>query len=81
MAYDNLWRITSKQQSLYQNGVIANGQLFAGYDLSYQYNNSTTGKHFQLGTVYDSHFQSHTSSHDSNNDRHRFNYDDNGNLI
>ena len=81
MAYDNLWRITSKQQSLYQNGAIANGQLFAGYDLSYQYNNSTMGKHFQLGAVYDSHFRSHTASHDSDNDRHRYLYDLNGNLI
>jgi RHS repeat-associated protein len=81
MTYDNLWRITSKQQSLYQNGVIANGQLYSGYHLNYDYQTETPGHHFQLESIYDEHYRSNTGVNGQRQTRHRFNYDDNGNLI
>lgn len=83
MNYDDLWRITEKHQHLYQNGIMEEGPMHVGYDLSYLYRKNKAGKHFQLGAVYDTHYRSTTvpSDADRKEDRHRYSYDLNGNLV
>lgn len=83
MNYDDLWRITEKHQHLYQNGIMEEGPMHVGYDLSYLYRKNKAGKHFQLGAVYDTHYRSTTVPGDADRkeDRHRYSYDLNGNLV
>lgn len=83
MNYDDLWRITEKHQHLYQNGIMEEGPMHVGYDLSYLYRKNKAGKHFQLGAVYDTHYRSTTvpSDADRKEDRHRYSFDLNGNLV
>ncbi|MBR1726979.1 MAG: hypothetical protein IJ724_10100 [Muribaculaceae bacterium] len=45
MEYDNLYRVTSKHQSIQQQDIQFTGKLFAGYSLDYSYK-QTAGKRF-----------------------------------
>ena len=43
--------ITSKTQAVSQNGLMFDGNLFAGYSLGYDYKSNEAGKHFLLPTI------------------------------
>lgn len=81
MTYDNMHRITGKSQHLTQTGVQFDGQLSAGYDLSYTYSGEE-GKRFQLSGVDDINYRAENITEDAKiNNSHAYEYDANGNLI
>ena len=78
MQYDNMHRITRKQQTVSQNGIQFNGSIYAGYDLTYNYN---TKNKFHLSNIVDINYRSETEHNDNNrNNSHIYSYDGNGNL-
>ena len=82
MGYDNMHRITSKQQHLTQDNVQFGGTLNVGYDLAYTYG-SEEGKKFQLSTVDDVNYRTEENpdSVARVENSHAYEYDANGNLI
>jgi len=77
MGYDNMHRITSKQQFLTQENVQFDGTLYAGYNMSYACDNDHK---FQLSTVADNNYRSVSNPVDSVYNTHTYQYDANGNL-
>ena len=77
MGYDNMHRITSKQQFLTQENVQFDGTLYAGYNMSYTYDDN---KKFQLSSVSDNNYRSESNPVDSVYNTHTYQYDANGNL-
>ncbi len=75
--YDNMHRITSKQQFLTQENVQFDGTLYAGYNMSYTYDDN---KKFQLSSVSDNNYRSVSNPVDSVYNTHTYQYDANGNL-
>lgn len=84
MAYDNMYRITSKTQTVSQNGLMFDGNLFAGYSLGYDYKSNEAGKHFQLSTITENDYRTTDQSKitaSTLQHRHGFEYDANGNVV
>jgi|GEM_PF-817404 len=81
MAYDDMWRITSKSQRLSQVGVMSAGTLNAGYSMNYHHNPSW-GKHYQMKNVAETHYRTAGTPMDADNilSTHSYSYDPNGNL-
>ena len=82
MEYDDLYRITSKNQTLSQTNVQFTGTLSAGYTLSYNYN-TAPGKKFQMSDVVDVNYRKAAATvtdSDKTRDRHFYEYDRNGNI-
>lgn len=77
MGYDNMHRITSKKQLLTQENVQFDGTLYAGYNMSYTYDNDHK---FQLSTIADNNYRSVSNPGDSVYNTHTYQYDANGNL-
>ncbi len=77
MKYDNMHRITSKKQFLTQENVQFDGTLYAGYNMSYTYDDN---KKFQLSTISDNNYRSVSNPVDSVYNTHTYQYDANGNL-
>ena len=81
MGYDNMHRITSKNQHLTQDNVQFNGTLNVGYDLTYTYG-TEAGKKFQLASVKDVNYRTEETPGDNKiENNHVYLYDKNGNLI
>ena len=83
MTYDNMYRITSKHQSIQQQNVQFAGKLFAGYNLDYSYS-QTAGKKFQMSTVSDTNYRTANNAptaNDSIPEAHSYEYDNNGNIL
>jgi RHS repeat-associated protein len=81
MSYDNLHNIVSKKQDLSQTNVQFTGNLFAGYNLDYEY--STEHPH-QIKTIADNNYRSESgiSSEELGvKETQNYTYDANGNLI
>ena len=81
MAYDKMYRVTNKWQTLSQNGLQFTGTLNAGYALDYTYN-TASGKRFQMSNVNDVNYRTDStpSKADDIIDTHRYEYDKNGNI-
>lgn len=77
LEYDNMHRITSKKQFLTQENVQFEGTLYAGYNMSYTYDDN---KKFQLSTISDNNYRSVSNPVDSIYNTHTYQYDANGNL-
>ncbi len=77
MEYDNMHRITSKKQFLTQENVKFDGTLYAGYNMSYTYDNDHK---FQLSTITDNNYRSVSNPVDSIYNTHTYQYDAIGNL-
>ncbi len=81
MEYDNLGRITKKEQKLYQKDMQFTGNLYSGYKLNYQYRDKE-GKRFQIACIKDDNYRSLVTHKDNTlNQQHDYAYDDNGNLL
>ena len=83
MEYDNMYRVTSKHQSIQQQDIQFTGKLFAGYSLDYSYN-QTAGKRFQMSTVSDTNYRTAMvapTAGDSIREAHSYEYDNNGNIL
>ena len=82
MGYDDLYRITSKNQTLSQTNVQFAGTLSAGYSLDYHYS-SASGRKFQMSDVADVNYRKASatvSESDKTRERHFYEYDRNGNI-
>ena len=82
MGYDDLYRITSKNQTLSQTNVQFAGTLSAGYSLDYHYS-SATGRKFQMSDVVDVNYRKASATvneSDKTRERHFYEYDKNGNI-
>ena len=81
MAYDDMWRITSKSQRMSQTELLFPGTMSTGYDMRYSYG-TQTGRHFQLSGVAETHYRTEGSPTDADNilSTHSYSYDPNGNL-
>ena len=78
MTYDNLHNITSKSQHITQEGVTFDGQLSAGYDLTYNYGANP----HQIETLEDTNYRTEGDDERANKEvEQAYNYDLNGNLI
>ena len=83
MEYDNLYRVTSKHQSIQQQDIQFTGKLFAGCNLDYSYH-QTAGKRFQMSTVSDTNYRTANNAptaNDSIREAHSYEYDNNGNIL
>ena len=82
MGYDDLYRITSKNQTLSQTNVQFAGTLSAGYTLGYNYN-TAPGRKFQMSDVADVNYRKASATvneSDKTRERHFYEYDKNGNI-
>ena len=82
MGYDDLYRITSKNQTLSQTNVLFTGTLSAGYTLGYNYN-TAPGRKFQMSDVADVNYRKASATvneSDKTRERHFYEYDKNGNI-
>lgn len=82
MGYDDLYRITSKNQTLSQTNVQFTGTLSAGYSLDYHYS-SASGRKFQMSDVADVNYRKASATvneSDKTRERHFYEYDKNGNI-
>ena len=82
MAYDDMYRITSKNQTLSQTNVQFAGTLSAGYTLGYNYN-TATGRKFQMSEVADVNYRKASATvneSDKTREHHFYEYDRNGNI-
>ena len=78
MGYDNLHNIVSKNQQVSQQGIMIEGGLKAGYDLSYTYDST---KKNQIKTVQDINYREEESKEEEKRQEHKnYHYDLNGNL-
>ncbi|WP_255490389.1 RHS repeat domain-containing protein [Apibacter sp. B2966] len=78
MGYDNLHNIVSKNQQVSQQGIMIEGGLKAGYDLSYTYDST---KKNQIKTVQDINNREEESQEEEKRQEHKnYHYDLNGNL-
>ncbi|WP_303840127.1 RHS repeat domain-containing protein [Apibacter mensalis] len=78
MGYDNLHNIVSKNQQVSQQGIMIEGGLKAGYDLSYTYDST---KKNQIRTVQDINYREEESQEEEKRQEHKnYHYDLNGNL-
>ena len=78
MVYDNLHNIVSKNQQVSQQGIMIEGGLKAGYDLSYTYDST---KKNQIKTVQDINNREEESKEEEKRQEHKnYHYDLNGNL-
>ena len=78
MGYDNLHNIVSKNQQVSQQGIMIEGGLKAGYDLSYTYDST---KKNQIKTVQDINYREEESQEEEKRQEHKnYHYDLNGNL-
>lgn len=79
MAYDNLHNITAKSQQVEQSGIMFDGVLKSGYDLTYAYN---AERPHQMATVADENYRTEgTDTQNAKLETHNYQYDANGNLI
>ena len=81
MAYDDLWRITSKSQRLSQTGLMLPGTLNTGYSLTYNYD-TAWGRHYRIKNVGETHYRTMETPSAADNiySTHWHGYDGNGNL-
>ncbi|QYN48696.1 RHS repeat-associated core domain-containing protein [Apibacter sp. ESL0432] len=78
MGYDNLHNIVSKNQQVSQQGIMIEGGLKAGYDLTYTYDST---KKNQIKTVQDINYREEESKEEEKRQEHKnYHYDLNGNL-
>ncbi|WP_255571565.1 RHS repeat domain-containing protein [Apibacter sp. ESL0404] len=78
MGYDNLHNIVSKNQQVSQQGIMIEGGLKAGYNLSYTYDST---KKNQIKTVQDINYREEESQEEEKRQEHKnYHYDLNGNL-
>ena len=78
MGYDNLHNIVSKNQQVSQQGIMIEGGLKAGYDLSYTYDST---KKNQIKTVQDINYREEENQEEEKRQEHKnYHYDLNGNL-
>ncbi len=79
MAYDNLHNITAKRQQVEQSGIMFDGVLKSGYDLTYTYN---AERPHQMATVADENYRTEgTDTQNAKLETHNYQYDANGNLV
>lgn len=79
MAYDNLHNIVSKKQHIQQSGIMFDGILKAGYELAYNYD---AKKPHQISTLGDDSYRTEAKDAKDNTIKdHKYQYDDNGNLV
>ncbi|MXO33364.1 RHS repeat domain-containing protein [Apibacter sp. B2912] len=78
MGYDNLHNIVSKNQQVSQQGIMIEGGLKAGYNLSYTYDST---KKNQIKTLQDINYREEESQEEEKRQEHKnYHYDLNGNL-
>ena len=82
MSYDKMYRITGKEQRMWQTNAQFLGTLNAGYELSYTYDRSP-GRRFRMSTVSDVNYRTVGTPDDGDHigESHRYGYDHNGNLL
>ncbi len=81
MAYDNLHNITAKKQHIEQTDIAFEGDLMAGYELSYNY---SSNKPHQLANIEDVNYRTADSTAvvaSTKNLSDAYHYDNNGNLV
>ena len=82
MSYDKMYRVTGKEQRMWQTNAQFLGTLNAGYKLSYTYDRSP-GRRFRMSTVSDVNYRTVGTPDDGDHigESHRYGYDHNGNLL
>ena len=82
MSYDKMYRITGKNQRMWQTNAQFEGTLNAGYQLSYTYDRSP-GRRFRMSAVSDVNYRTAGAPEEGDHigESHRYGYDHNGNLL
>ena len=82
MSYDKMYRVTGKEQRMWQTNAQFLGTLNAGYKLSYTYDRSP-GRRFRMSTVSDVNYRTAGAPEEGDHigESHRYGYDHNGNLL
>jgi|GEM_PF-1376847 len=78
MGYDKLYNMTGKKLDVSQTNVQFDGTLFAGHDLTYNYNPENP---FQLANINAKEYRSETENADTVKRNNQYTYDANGNLL
>jgi RHS repeat-associated protein len=78
MAYDDMYRITSKTQAITHNNIQYSGTLNVGYNLDYKYRKD---KKFQLDSISDNNYHAETIPNKKTHEVNKCSYDADGNLV